>query len=115
MVTVVTAFGRTGLQDWVVQRVTAVLLFVYFFIMLGFFILTPNISFEVWKGFFDYLFIKVFTLLVLLSLVVHAWIGIWTVITDYIKIFYLRLVSQLVVNLLLIGYLVVGIESLWGF
>ncbi len=114
MVAIVTGLGRTGLQEWVIQRVTAILLTAYTILMVTFFLGNSEISFEVWQNFFACLYIKIATLIAILSLVAHAWIGLWTVITDYIKFFYLRLLIQIVVNLLLMGYVVFGIEILWG-
>jgi succinate dehydrogenase / fumarate reductase, membrane anchor subunit len=57
---------------------------------------------------------RIFSLLALLSLFYHAWIGIWTVITDYIKPVALRLIIEIIVVLALICYLIWGIEILWG-
>jgi succinate dehydrogenase / fumarate reductase membrane anchor subunit len=36
-------------------------------------------------GFFSSAFTKVFTLLALVSILIHAWIGMWQVLTDYVK------------------------------
>ena len=62
-----------------------------------------------------------FSVLALLSLVVHAWIGMWTVSTDYLtvrllgpKATGLRLVFQGGYALVLFVYLVWGVQILWG-
>jgi len=38
---------------------------------------------------------KIFTILTLISILVHAWIGLWQVLTDYVKSIALRLSLQL--------------------
>jgi succinate dehydrogenase / fumarate reductase membrane anchor subunit len=114
MVAIVTGLGKTGLQEWVIQRATAMLLICYIFVMCLFFLNTTEVTFDIWYDFIDNLFIKLLTLIAITSLVAHSWIGLWTIITDYIKYFYLRILIQILVNLLLIGYVVIGIEILWG-
>lgn len=54
------------------------------------------------------------TLLALLSLIAHAWIGIWTVTTDYIKPLWLRLSMHGLVILALLLYVVWGVHIIWG-
>ena len=38
MVTSITSFGRSGLYDWMIQRVTAVILLAYAVFMIGYFL-----------------------------------------------------------------------------
>ena len=54
---------RNGIQDYVSLRATAVVLALYTFFILGFFLVTPQITFEVWQGLFANMAMKVFTLL----------------------------------------------------
>ncbi|HFL8794924.1 MAG TPA: succinate dehydrogenase, hydrophobic membrane anchor protein [Candidatus Azosocius sp. HAIN] len=113
MVNVVTSFGKSGLHDWLIQRVTAVILFIYCILIFCFFIFNKNISYDILNMFFDNIIIKIFTLISILSLCIHSWIGLWTILTDYVKYFYLRFFMQIVINLLLMSYFFVGIEILW--
>ncbi|WP_033848312.1 succinate dehydrogenase, hydrophobic membrane anchor protein, partial [Yersinia wautersii] len=50
----------------------------------------------------------------LLSILAHAWIGLWQVLTDYIKPLAIRLVLQLVVVITLLVYLLYGTIVVWG-
>ena len=43
-----------------------------------------------------------FTLLALFSILIHAWIGMWQVLTDYVKPLALRLVLQLAIVVALV-------------
>ena len=85
MVTNVTSFGRSGLADFVLQRVSAVVLGLYGLCLVGFFLVTPNVDHAAFVGFLDSLTMKAFTTLAVVALAMHAWIGMWTVGTDYIR------------------------------
>jgi succinate dehydrogenase / fumarate reductase membrane anchor subunit len=114
MVTAATAFGRSGLQDWIIQRVSA-LLILAFVGYLGMTLLSADMSVQdVWKAFFATSGNRVFAVLALLGLVAHAWIGLWTVSTDYIKHTGARFAFQVAVMVYCLGMLVWGIQILWG-
>ncbi|MBR9912480.1 MAG: succinate dehydrogenase, hydrophobic membrane anchor protein [Gammaproteobacteria bacterium] len=122
MVTAVTSFGRSGLYDWVAQRVSAVVLAAYTLFLVGFILLTPEVGYAEWKELYSYLWMRVFSLLALLSMVAHAWIGLWAVLTDYLttrllgtKGTVLRVSAQLLMGVVILTYTVWGIEILWGF
>jgi len=70
-----------------------------------FFILAPELTYEIWHGFFANSMTKVFALLTLLSILVHAWIGLYQILTDYVKLLAVRLVSQLAIVIVLLVYL----------
>lgn len=85
LVTNVTSLGRSGLADFVLQRVSAVVLGLYGLCLVGFFAATPNVDHAAFVGFLDSLTMKAFTTLAVVALAMHAWIGMWTVGTDYIR------------------------------
>lgn len=102
MVKMTTALGRSGLQDWLFQRLTAVVLALYSVFLLVYFWSHPNLGYSEWKDLFSSLPFRIATLIALLSLMVHAWIGIWTVTTDYLKPLSIRLLIQ---SLFILGLL----------
>jgi len=121
MVTNVTNFSRSGLSDWVFQRVSAVILALYTLCILGVLLTNPDMTYDVWVSHFDSIGMKLFTLLTLISILAHAWIGMWTIATDYLTPMALgkaatpvRVLFQLACILVSFGYLVWGIEILWG-
>jgi succinate dehydrogenase / fumarate reductase membrane anchor subunit len=92
MVRSVTSFGRSGLSDWLVQRVSAVIILAWFMCLLA-----------------------------ILSLAAHAWIGMWAVGTDYLterlmgpRGNVLRLAYQIGCSLVIFVYVIWGIQILWG-
>lgn len=113
MVTIATNLGRSGLQDWIIQRISAIILSLYAIFIFAFWLLQANAGYYAWQELFHNNFMRFFTFLTLLSLVAHAWIGIWIITTDYLKITWLRLTTQILVYILLVFYVVWGIQILW--
>ena len=84
MVTPVASFGRSGLADFVLQRVTAVVLGAYGVCLVGFFAIAP-VDHARLAEFFGSMPMRIFTTLAVISLAAHAWIGMWTIGTDYVR------------------------------
>ncbi len=121
MVTQVTGLSRNGVADWIVQRVTAVLLATYTVVLLGFVLINGDMDYTTWSGFFQTTWMQVFTLMTLLATCAHAWIGMWTVGSDYLQehtlgsgATALRFIYQIGSVLILIAYLLWGVMILWG-
>lgn len=114
MVNVATSVGRNGVHDFILLRASAVILALYTFLIAGFFIVTPEVTYAVWQAFFACMAIKIATLLAVLALVVHAWIGVWQVLTDYIKPACLRGALQFIFSITLLAYLAAGFLIVWG-
>ena len=113
MVTV-TSFDRSGLRDWLIQRLTAVVMAVYVIFLGLFMLLHPHMDYQTWHNLFAHIGMRVFTLLFILGLVLHTWIGLWIVFTDYVKHYPVRLLLQFLVMLSLLGLLFWCVEILWG-
>lgn len=116
-----TSLTRSGISDWLVQRVSAYILGIYFVVVLGFLACNPGLGFEQWHAFMTALPMRVFTLLALLALVGHAWVGMWTVFTDYVTTRQMGDRATFVRVVLLVGmvlanfvFLIWGIQILWG-
>jgi succinate dehydrogenase / fumarate reductase membrane anchor subunit len=122
MVTAVTNLGRSGLYDWLIQRVSAIVMAAYTIFLVVFILTTPEVGYAEWKSLFSQLWVRIFSLATLLSIAAHAWIGLWAVITDYLtnrlmgpKATVLRLLVMAGMAVVTVTYLVWGIEILWGF
>ena len=64
---------------------------------------------------------RIFSLLALLSLAMHAWVGLWAVFTDYLTERLLgrlgnvlRFIAQAVTGIIMFTYVVWGIQIVWG-
>lgn len=121
MVTAVTTIGRNGLADWLIQRVTALILAAYTIFMVVFIVSNPELQYAQWRDLFTQPWVRVFSLLALLSVAAHGWIGLWSVLMDYVsdrmmgrKGIVLRLLALGIYGLVTVAYLVWGIVILWG-
>ena len=120
MVEQVLSFSRSGLSDFVLQRATAVILGAYTFCLLGFFlgdVTHASLTAFFWSG-----PMQIFSTLALLSTVAHAWIGMWTIGTDYLRAAHVggwatsyRVIYQMVCILILFVYLVWALCLIWQF
>lgn len=106
MVKNVTSLGRSGLHDWLIQRVSAIIIAAYSIGLIGYVSLGQALSFKQWSGLFLSLPMKIVSFIFILSVVFHAWIGLWTVFTDYIKCVYVRVTLQVLLVLVLTYYLI---------
>ena len=114
MVKSVLGVSTRGLRDWFIQRVTAVFMTIYAIGLFVFFVKHPELAYYEWHGLFNSLWMKVVSLLFILCLLAHAWVGMWTVLTDYVKPFVIRLILYVVVLLSLIGFFIDALMILWG-
>ena len=120
MVTYVTSLTRSGLADFVVQRVTAVIMGLYTLCVVGFFYVTSDVDYTALRGYFGSFGMQTFTTLTVLSAAAHAWIGLWTVGTDYLRPHYvgrhaaaIRLTYQAGVLALLFFFVVWSLQLFW--
>lgn len=114
MVKHVTSLTGNGIADWLIQRVSAVILAAYTVFLVGFLLASQELTYAAWAGLFAQGWVKIFSLLAFLSFVAHAWVGIWTATTDYLQKASLRVVIQLAVALVLFVYFVVAFNAVWG-
>lgn len=114
MVKSVTSLGRSGLHDWMIQRVSAVILAAYVVYLSVFIFSTPHIQFSVWQALFGQTWFKIFSFLAIVSLCFHGWVGLWIISTDYLKIVAVRLVFQVAVILSCFAFLLWGAQILWS-
>ncbi len=119
MVTAVTSLGRSGLYDWLMQRASAVILLAYFLYIGA--VVVCGVDYAAWTELFSQTWMRVFSLLALVSLGVHAWVGLWAVFTDYFTERLMgtagniiRLAAEFISGIILFTYLVWGIQILWG-
>jgi succinate dehydrogenase / fumarate reductase membrane anchor subunit len=114
MVTSVTNFGRSGLYDWLMQRISALVLGIYTIFIVIYLLYYPELTYTQWKALFSNTAMRIFSLMALLSLGAHTWIGLWSVSTDYIKPMAYRFTFQLIVGGSMFAYTVWGVQLLWG-
>ena len=110
----VTSFSGNGLRDFLVQRVTAVILGLYTVFIFAFIYMHRELDYVTWLNLFSHPAMQIFSLFALLALMYHSWVGLWIILTDYVKPTALRLILQTLIIAALIGYVAWGITILWG-
>lgn len=109
MVMTATSLGRTGLQDWLIQRLSALILSAYFgLISYKLMLIDGPVNGSFLRTCLQDPVFRYASLLSFLALIAHAWIGLWTVLTDYIRPTALRLSLQCIVMASLV------LEGLWA-
>ncbi len=115
MVNRVVVGAHYGLRDWLIQRVTAVMMVAGSLLLAGFLLLHPHPGYDGWTALFAGGPVRSFALLFLLGLYYHAWIGVRDIVMDYIKPAWIRLLIHVLVILTLIVYVIWSVQILWGF
>lgn len=103
-----------GLRDWLVQRLTGIVMAIYTVVLLVSFLTGQNFSYEGWAGMFSRQWFKLFTAVTLFGLFYHAWVGMRDISMDYCKNAGLRLVLQAVIVVWLLVCAAWTVQILWS-
>ena len=103
-----------GWQDWLAQRVTAVIMVLFSVVIIGFFMLNGGAGYGQWKELFGAPLFRILALLFFLSVYYHAWIGIKDVLMDYVKSAGLRVSLYVAVLLFLVACSIWSVTIIWG-
>lgn len=121
MVSSISSLTGSGLADFVVQRVTAVVITLYTLCVVGFFLANPDMDHATLRAYFASVPMVLFSTLMVLSTAAHAWIGMWTVGTDYIRDHYFgrhstafRMIYQGGCLLILFVYVAWALQLFWS-
>ncbi len=102
-----------GLRDWLSQRVTA-LLMALFTVAVVIQVLWPGeMGYVKWSGMFSAQWMKVLTFVVIVSLLIHVWVGMRDIWMDYVKPVAPRLALQVFTIVWLMSCAGWAIEVLW--
>ena len=115
-------FGpKRGILDFVLQRLTAVVLGIYVIHLVVVIAINDGVSYSSLKVYFSSPYVLVLTSLVAISFIVHAWIGMWTVGTDYLvsrtkgaETPLIRQVYNIVIAIALLSYLIWILYMIWS-
>ena len=121
MITNVTSFSRSGLSDWLLQRITAVVMAAYTVFITAYLLFNSGLEYSQWLGLHSHIAMKIFNVLTVLSIAVHAWIGLWAVLTDYVTARLLgptatalRIFLQLGMITVTLVYVIWARDIVWG-
>ncbi len=110
-----TAVGaHYGLRDWLVQRLTAIVMFVFTLVLLAQVLFAQGpVGYDLWAGIFSSQWMKTLAFATIVALIWHAWVGVRNVWMDYIKPDGLRLVFYLVTIVWLVACAGWAVQVLW--
>lgn len=103
-----------GLKDWLVQRITALVMALYTLLWLGIALVHEGIDYALLRALFANGAFRACTALFFLALLWHAWVGTREIWMDYVKPTALRLTIEALTALILLGYAMWMIDLLWG-
>ncbi len=103
-----------GLGDWLLQRLTAVVMGAYTLAALALLLWKAPGAHAEWKAFFSGTFFRLFTMLFFAALLYHAWVGMRDILMDYVRAAGARLALQFAVAVVLVADLFWAASILWG-
>jgi succinate dehydrogenase / fumarate reductase membrane anchor subunit len=114
MVNRVVTGAHYGLGDWLVQRLSAVLMLLYVVVLLAALGYSAPSGYAAWKAFAAQSWLRLSSFLFVVALAWHAWVGMRDVLMDYVKPTGMRLALEALVVVVLIAYAGWSFDILWG-
>ncbi len=102
-----------GVGNFLLQRLTAVIMVVFFAILAFRVLAAGTLDYVAWATIFVPVWMKVLTLVAIIALLYHAWIGVKDIWMDYIKPVWARLTLQTLTALWLLACAVWAVQILW--
>ena len=102
-----------GVRDWLVQRATAVLMALFTLVIVAQCLLPGAMSYDKWAGIFSHQWMKALTFVVIVSMLVHVWVGVRDVLMDYVTAVGARLALQVCTIVWLVGCAGWAIQVIW--
>ena len=96
------------------ERITAVVMIAYTLLLVLVLVRMPQFDFGHWKALWGVAMMRYCTALFLLSLFLHAWIGVRDIFMDYVKDAGIRLMLYVFTILALVWYAAWSVQILWG-
>lgn len=108
-----------GTIDFIVQRVTAIIMAVYTLVLFFGVLFTSELTFQSWRHLFTFTCFslpmgQLLATLAFMSLAWHAWIGVRDIWMDYVRAVGLRLFLQVLTVLWLLGSVIYFAKILWS-
>jgi succinate dehydrogenase / fumarate reductase membrane anchor subunit len=101
--------------------VSAVVIGLYALCVIGFFAVTPDLDHAALVAYFGSMAMQFFSTLAVLATAAHAWIGMWTIGTDYVRPHYFgnhattfRAIYQSGTVLVIFIYVAWALRLFWG-
>jgi succinate dehydrogenase / fumarate reductase membrane anchor subunit len=103
-----------GWRGWLGQRITAVIMLFYTLFFLAVLAGLPAIDYPHWRALWDLSIMRFATIIFVLAVLMHAWVGVRNIFMDYIKDTGVRLILYVLVIVALVIYGAWAVQILWG-
>ena len=103
-----------GWGGWLAQRITAVIMLLYTLFVLAVLVSMPARDYEHWRALWNQPVMQYATMIFVLSVLYHAWVGVRNIFMDYVKDTGVRLILYVLVIVALVVYGVWTAQILWG-
>ncbi len=97
------SYQASGLRAWALQRITAIYLGLFSLVLLWHFVANPPADFAAWQAWVVQPWVSIGLMLYVVTLLLHAWVGIRDVFIDYVHPLGARLLLLTLFGLLLLG------------
>ena len=103
-----------GMNEWLLQRLTAVFMALYALALAVVLLVLRPAGYIDWRHLFDVPAVRICTFAFILSLLLHAWLGIQGVLADYVKPQVPRRALKCLTAAVLVGLACWSVRILWG-
>lgn len=108
------AGAHRGLDAWLIQRASALVLAIGLPAFLVYAACQPALDYATWRSLFEPLLVKTGALVFVAALLAHAWLGLREIFIDYVHRLGLRLALYFGFGVLYLGCLVWAAAILWS-
>jgi succinate dehydrogenase / fumarate reductase membrane anchor subunit len=102
-----------GLRDWPAQRITSAVMALFTLAVVVQVLLPGEMGYDKWSAIFSQQWMKVLTFTAVVSLLLHAWVGVRDILMDYVKPLGVRLALEAATIVWLVGCAGWAVQVLW--
>jgi succinate dehydrogenase / fumarate reductase membrane anchor subunit len=113
MVNRIVVGAHYGLRDWLVQRLSAVVIAVFAVVLAVALATGHGANYAAWKALFSHHWMRWLSFLFVVSVLLHAWVGVRDIWMDYVKSTGLRLTLEALTVIWLVGCGGWALQVLW--
>ena len=101
-----------GLRAWILQRVSAVYLALFFTSALILLLTQRPVTYDTWRVWIAHPLVNIACMLFFIALAIHAWVGVRDVVIDYVRVTGARFVVLVILAVSLLAMLVWALRIL---
>lgn len=103
-----------GLRNWLLQRMTALVMALYSVTMAVLVATQKPDDYPSWRAMFSPFWVRVATLMFCMCLLLHAWLGVRDILKDYVKSLMIRMSLQRLFAAAIVAYALWAATILWS-